>query len=93
MGPTDKAVWDQEILVPESTISYVDQAIKKGNTENTWPAGGTGIWLLGTEDTLWPNALIATHTGGSVCVNPTEAHITTAPTMNQCAYVWTKGTV
>ncbi|KAK7960539.1 hypothetical protein PG988_011753 [Apiospora saccharicola] len=29
MGPTDKAVWDQEIPVPQSTISYVDEAIKK----------------------------------------------------------------
>ncbi|KAK8022608.1 hypothetical protein PG993_013375 [Apiospora rasikravindrae] len=29
MGPTDKAVWDQEIPVSESTISYVDEAIKK----------------------------------------------------------------
>ncbi|KAK8013387.1 hypothetical protein PG991_008980 [Apiospora marii] len=29
MGPTDKAVWDQEIPVPRSTISYVDKAIKK----------------------------------------------------------------
>ncbi|KAK8123812.1 hypothetical protein PG999_003730 [Apiospora kogelbergensis] len=29
MGPTDKAIWDQEISVPENTSLYVDSAITK----------------------------------------------------------------
>ncbi|KAK8035242.1 hypothetical protein PG993_010237 [Apiospora rasikravindrae] len=57
------------------------------DTENAWPAGGTDFWLVGNEDTLWPNAIEASHRGGDFCIRPSEANITAAP-MFQSSCPW-----
>ncbi|KAK8099967.1 hypothetical protein PG999_010341 [Apiospora kogelbergensis] len=48
------------------------------STENAWPAGGTDFWLLGTSDTLWPDAINVSHVGGDFCLHPDETNIKAA---------------
>lgn len=56
-------------------------------TENNWPAGGTEFWLVGTDETLWPDRLSASHVGGENCFNPNETEIMTAPLhMSSCSW-------
>lgn len=56
-------------------------------TENKWPAGGTDFWLVGTDDTLWPDRLNASHAGGDICLNPNETELMTAPLyMSSCSW-------
>jgi hypothetical protein len=41
MGPTDPSIWNEEIPVPVSTISYVDEAVAKSEASpgNNWADG------------------------------------------------------
>lgn len=56
-------------------------------TENSWSAGGTDFWLVGSDDTLWPDHVNANHTGGVFCLNPNDTQITTAPLyMSSCPW-------
>lgn len=55
--------------------------------ENSWPAGGTDFWLVGTDDTLWPDRLNVSHAGGDDCLYPNDTQITTAPLyMSSCSW-------
>lgn len=56
-------------------------------TENNWPAGGTDFWLIGSDDTLWPDHLNASHAGGTACLNPDDTQVTTAP-LNMSSCLW-----
>lgn len=56
-------------------------------TENNWPAGGTDFWLVGIDDTLWPDRLNASHAGGDICLNPNETELMAAPLyMSSCSW-------
>jgi hypothetical protein len=44
-----------------------------------WPAGGTGFYAVGTDDTLWPDRLNASHVGGHMCRRPSLENLTIAP--------------
>jgi hypothetical protein len=48
-------------------------------TNDGWPAGGTDFWLAGTDDTLWPNRLNASHVGGAMCINANDDVIMASP--------------
>lgn len=57
------------------------------HTEDKWPAGGTDFWLVGTDDTLWPDRLNASHVGGELSLNPNETELMTAPLyMSSCSW-------
>ncbi|POS71836.1 hypothetical protein DHEL01_v209763, partial [Diaporthe helianthi] len=41
-------------------------------TDNNWPAGGTDFWLVGSDDTLWPDRLNSSHAGGDFCLHAND---------------------
>jgi hypothetical protein len=52
-----------------------------------WPAGGTGFYVIGTNDTLWPDHLNASHVGGQMCLRPSLENITIAP-LTSAGCIW-----
>jgi hypothetical protein len=52
-----------------------------------WPAGGTDFWLIGTNETLWPNRITISHAGGDDCLDPTAENLTEA-TLQTSGCVW-----
>jgi hypothetical protein len=45
---------------------------------NQWPAGATAFYLIGSNETLWPDHLDANHVGGRMCLDPTPENISIA---------------
>jgi len=52
-----------------------------------WPAGATDFWLIGTNETLWPDRLTIKNIGGDLCLQPTEGMAQTAP-LNMSGCIW-----
>lgn len=55
--------------------------------DNQWPAGGTPFWLIGTNETLWPEHLDERHVGGPQCLNPSSNVLETAP-LEMSGCIW-----
>jgi hypothetical protein len=54
---------------------------------DSWDAGGSDFWLVGTPDTLWPDHLEIRHAGGASCLDTAPEIVITAP-LNMSSCVW-----